>query len=276
MIAPGLLGASIGMAARNRSLAQSISVWARRAEAREALERQDWCDDAPEAIEDACAGSSLIVLCAPVERINELATQIAPSLNSNPIVTDVGSVKSKLSRHCHAALESKGLFVGSHPMAGSEKTGMENADVNLFKGNTCFVTPFEETNIEAIEAVSDFWINLGANVMHESPERHDAIVSNVSHLPHLIASSLASYLSENLPAAGKFCGNGLKDTTRIASGDPQMWRDIIVQNRPEIIRSLDSFQDELQNLRAAIANEDDFSVLEKLYKGKAFRDQLGS
>ncbi len=276
VIAPGLLGASIGMAARNRTLAQSISVWARRAEAREALRSAEWCDSAPESIDEACAGSSFIVLCAPVERINELVTKIAPTLDSNPIVTDVGSVKSKLSRHCHAALESRGRFVGSHPMAGSEKTGMENADANLFEGNTCFVTPFEDTDSEAVDAVSAFWRNLGATVIMESPERHDAIVANVSHLPHLLASSLASYLSTCLPTAGKFCGNGLKDTTRIASGDPQMWRDIIVQNRPEIIRSLDAFQDELQSLRAAISNEDDFAVLEKLAGGKAFRDQLGS
>ncbi len=276
VIAPGLLGASIGMAARQRSLARSISVWARRAEARIALENEAWCDEAPETIEDACSGSSLVILCAPVERINELASKIALSLDSSPIVTDVGSVKSKLSRHCHAALSSKGRFVGSHPMAGSEKTGMENAHADLFEGNTCFVTPFEETDPNASATVSAFWSDLGANVLQESPERHDAIVANVSHLPHLIASSLASYLSEALPTAGQFCGNGLKDTTRIASGDPAMWRDIIVQNRPEIIRSLDAFQDELQSLRAAIANEDDFSVLGKLAEGKAFRDQLDS
>ena len=276
VIAPGLLGASIGMAARHRSIAKRISVWARRAEARQVLESKDWCDEAPASIEDACSGSSFIVLCAPVERINELASKISPMLDSNPIVTDVGSVKSTLSRHCHAVLEPKGRFVGSHPMAGSEKTGMENADANLFEGNTCFITPFEETDSKAAKSVSDFWIGLGANVLQESPERHDAIVANVSHLPHLLASSLANYLSTALPAAAQFCGNGLKDTTRIASGDPQMWRDIIVQNRPEIIRSLDAFQDEIQSLRTDIANEDDFAILGKLAQGKAFRDQLDS
>lgn len=274
VIAPGLLGASIGMAARKRSLAKTISVWARRHEARQALDSADWCDEAPEAIEDACAGSSLIVLCAPVEKIIDLATLIAPSLNSNPIVTDVGSVKSKLSRLCDATLKSKARFIGSHPMAGSEKSGMGNADANLFQGTTCFVTPLEDTGRETIELISDFWSALGSQVLLESPERHDAIVANVSHLPHLIASSLAGYLSTALPTAGQFCGNGLKDTTRIASGDPLMWRDIIVQNRPEIVRALDAFQDELQSLRAAICNEDDFEILKKLADGKTFRDEL--
>ncbi len=274
VIAPGLLGASIGLAAQKRSLASSISVWARREEARDALKSAPWCDDAPEQIEEACDGSALIILCAPVERIIDLAKRIAPSLDSNPIVTDVGSVKSKLTRHCHAALESTGRFVGSHPMAGSEKTGMENADSDLFEGNPCFVTPLEDTDTEAVDRVSEFWTKLGAQVLRETPEQHDAIVANISHLPHLLASALASYLATKLPSAGQFCGNGLKDTTRIASGDPQMWREIVAQNREEIIRSIDAFEDELAYLRSAIANEDDFSVLNKLAEGKAFRDRL--
>lgn len=276
VIAPGLLGASIGMAVHKRSLATSVVAWARREEAREVLQSCDWCDQAPEGIEEACGDSELIVLCAPVERIIDLAKRIAPSLESNPIVTDVGSVKSLLSRECHAAFESKARFVGSHPMAGSEKTGMENADADLFVGNPCFVTPLADSDTIAVDAVSEFWSKLGAQVLRESPEQHDAIVANVSHLPHLLASSLASYLATKLPTAGQFCGNGLKDTTRIASGDPHLWREIVSQNRPEILKSIDAFQDELQQLRSAITNEDDFALLKKLADGKAFRDQLGS
>lgn len=274
IIAPGLLGASIGLAARERSLARSISVWARREEARSALASANWCDESPEEIADACAGSSLIALCAPVERIIKLSERIAPGLDSNPIVTDVGSVKSKLSRHCSAALDGRARFIGSHPMAGSEKTGMENACANLFEERTCFVTPLEDSDLDASENVKSFWRDLGCHVIQESPERHDAIVANVSHLPHLLASALASYLSTALPESGLFCGNGLKDTTRIASGNPQMWRDIIIQNRPEIVRAIDAFQDELQRFRANIANEEDFAVLKTLADGKSFRDQL--
>ncbi len=274
VIAPGLLGASIGMAVHKKGLAKEVHVWARRPEARETLRVQDWCHAAPDSIEDACRGSSLITLCAPVERIIELAKSIAPALDSNPVVTDVGSVKSKLSRQCHAALSGKGRFIGSHPMAGSEKTGMENAEASLFQGNVCFVTPLEESDSAALELVSEFWNALGSQVIQESPEAHDAIVANVSHLPHLLASCLASYLSRALPDTGRLCGNGLKDTTRIASGDPHMWRDIIVQNRPEIIRAIAAFQEELQTLHSEISNEDDFTALKMLAEGKAFRDQL--
>ena len=274
IIAPGLLGASIGMAAKGRSLAHRISVWARREETRESLASAQWCDESPVSIEDACSGSSLITLCAPVERIIELAQCIAPGLDSNPIVTDVGSVKSKLSRHCSAALEGRARFIGSHPMAGSEKTGMDNASADLFEDRTCFITPLEDSEPDAKDTVGSFWRDLGCHVLQESPEKHDAIVANVSHLPHLLASALASYLSTALPESGQFCGNGLKDTTRIASGDPQMWRDIVIQNRPEIIRAIDAFQDELQRFKSNIANQEDFAVLETLADGKAFRDKL--
>ena len=274
IIAPGLLGASIGMAAKERSLAHRISVWARKEETRESLASAQWCDESPEAIKDACSGSSLITLCAPVERIIELAERIAPGLDSNPVVTDVGSVKSKLSRHCSAALKGRARFIGSHPMAGSEKSGMDNASADLFEDRTCFITPLEDSEPDAKDTVISFWQDLGCHVLQERPEKHDSIVANVSHLPHLLASTLASYLSTALPESGQFCGNGLKDTTRIASGDPQMWRDIVIQNRPEIIRAIGAFQDELQLFKANIANEEDFAVLQALADGKAFRDEL--
>ena len=274
IIAPGLLGASIGLAAKERSLAHQISVWARREETRESLASASWCDQSPESIDAACSGSSLIALCAPVERIIELAERIGPGLDSNPIVTDVGSVKSKLSRHCSFALKGHASFIGSHPMAGSEKTGMDNASANLFEDRTCFITPLEDSDPNAKVTVRSFWQDLGCHVLEESPEKHDAIVANVSHLPHLLASALASYLSTAIPESGLFCGNGLKDTTRIASGNPHMWRDIVIQNRPEIIRAIDAFQDELKRFRSNIADEEDLAVLETLANGKAFRDQL--
>jgi len=112
------------------------------------------------------------------------------------------------------------------------------------------------------------------SVVQASPEDHDAIVARVSHLPHLVASALSSCLAKTCPDAKDHCGNGLRDTTRIASGDPQLWREIIAQNRSEILRALDAMHDELQRYYAAIANEDDFKILDLLSEGKAFRDRL--
>ncbi len=262
------------MAAKDRKIAQRIAIWARREETRKSLQSKAWCDQASSEIEEACEDSDCIALCAPVDRIIQLAKRIAPHLKGMPIVTDVGSVKSKIVRESSFALRGVANFVGSHPMAGSEKTGLENARPDLFEGRTCFVTPFEETDEKATDRVQEFWQALGCKTRSESPEKHDEIVSKVSHLPHIVASALASYLLDNGSESKETCGNGLKDTTRIAAGDPAMWKEIVNQNREEILRSLSDFQDRLQIYYSAIANEDYLEIMKRLNEGKAFRDAL--
>ena len=262
------------MAARKRGLAKEIVVWARREESRIALAKKDWCDSAPEEIGAACSGSDIVFLCAPVESIIDLARDIAPALDSNPIVTDVGSVKSQITHTCAGALDGKARFVGSHPMAGSEKTGMDNGSADLFENRHCFVTPLPETEERAIESAIAFWKAVGSAVSVESPENHDAIVANSSHLPHLLASTLARFVGNNCPAATDTCGNGLRDSTRVAAGDPRLWYEIFSQNRHEVVRALSAFQDDLQALNAAISNDDRYEILKRLADGKSFRDSL--
>lgn len=274
IVAPGLLGTSLGMAANAKGLAASISLYARRQEAADALAGRPWCRRATTDLAEACRDAELIILCAPVKRIISLAQQLAPSLSGNPIVTDVGSVKGDIARHCQAALQGKARFVGSHPMAGSEKTGMENASAELFQGRPCFVTPLPETDADALAQTKAFWQAIGCQVIQETPDRHDEIAACVSHLPHLLASTLASFLAQTCPEAARYCGNGLRDTTRVASGSPELWREIVTQNRNEILRAIRAYQEHLQSLSAAIANEDDFELLRQLADGKAFRDQL--
>lgn len=263
------------MGARQREIASRIKIWARRPEIRRELAQKQWCDEASDELQDACAGSELIVLCAPVEKIIAYAKELSTlSLEGHPIVTDVGSVKSLISRDCTRHLSGHARFVGSHPMAGSEKTGMDNAQATLFENRTCFVTPYSETDQSATESTIAFWEMLGSTARIESPENHDAIVAKTSHLPHIVASALAVNIGKAGDDAIRTCGNGLKDTTRIASGDPQMWREIIAQNRDEILRSLSSFDDEMQRFRSAIENENYFEVAQKLADGKSFRDKL--
>src|SRR4051812_41400539 len=151
ILAPGLLGGSVARAARARGMAQRIVLWARRPETRLKLRAQPWCDAVADSAEDAAKNASLIVIAAPVDHIVPLATQIAPHLSSGAIVTDVGSVKGEISRLGHEALGTRAHFVGSHPMAGSEKTGWENSSENLFERRTCFVTPFDGTAKPALE-----------------------------------------------------------------------------------------------------------------------------
>lgn len=272
--APGLLGASLGIAAHQKGIAQKIQVWARRQESVDALASKPWCALASTDLETATRDAELIVLCSPVNSIITLTQQLANTLQATPIVTDVGSVKADIVSECETALADKAHFIGSHPMAGSEKTGMDHACGTLFENRSCFVTPSPRSNADAKAKVIAFWQAIGSSVIEETPEKHDQIVAHLSHLPHLIASSLAAFLAQSCPDAGRYCGNGLRDTTRVASGSPELWSEIVGQNRQEVLHSLQAYQNHLQTLTTAIANHDEQHLLEQLANGKTFRDQL--
>jgi len=261
------------MAASERSLTKRIHVWARRSEARKQCESTSWCHYAPESIMDSVKGSNLVILCAPVEMIPSLVKTVAPALKEGCIVTDVGSTKETLCKECMKVIPKNAFFVGSHPMAGSEKSGLENATSNLFENRSCFITPTEEKN-PAIETVLRFWEALGMNCTCVSPEEHDAIAAHISHLPHLLASTLCSYLNQKNKSWKSFAGTGLIDTTRVASGNPNIWDSIIRQNITEIELSLEGFQKELKKLDSLIKNRDYEAIRSFLVKGKEFRDSL--
>lgn len=273
ILAPGLLGGSVGLAARERSAARHVTVWARRLESRLKLESQPWCDTVAATPEAAVKQASLVVLAAPVDTIVDLARLIAPHLPAGAVVTDVGSTKGALSRACHAALAGTGAhFVGSHPMAGSEKTGWEHGRADLFAKRVCFVTPLPETDPSACETVLRFWHELGSDVTSLPPDTHDEIVAHISHLPQALATTLCTFLAQRAPAWRNFAGGGLRDTTRIAASDATMWIEIFRHNRDEVLRALRGLQTELDGFHAALANGDWAELRARLERGKAFRD----
>ena len=274
VLAPGLLGGSLAIGARERGLAGRIHVWARREEVREKCKTKSWCDAVFDTPEAATQGSDLIVICTPVETIHRLARRVAGSLKQGAIVTDVGSTKGQLCKLTHAIMPEGTFFVGSHPMAGSEKSGMDFAKGDLFQGCTCFVTPLEETNQDATVRVRDFWKKLGMEMVTISPSAHDEAVANISHLPHYAATIICNWLAQNNPQWKAWAGPGLRDTTRVAAGSPDMWRAISEQNKVEILRAMDGFQKELDRMRSALEN-DRFDELHSLFaSGKAFRESL--
>ena len=301
ILAPGLLGASVAKAARARNAARHITLWARRPETRAALRAQPFADTIAETPTDAVRDAQLVILAAPVEKIITLAAQISPALPHGAIVTDVGSVKTRICRECAAAMPPHAIFIGSHPMAGSAKTGWENATDDLFIGRTVFVTPLQgSTDIPvcanshtpqkygtdknvcatlpdtttALHTLTNFWRSLGATPVILTPAEHDEIVAHISHLPQTIATTLAAFLAQKNPRWGAFAGNGLRDTTRIAASDANMWIEILQQNRAEILRALDAYQTELAAMRAALATEDWPALHARLEAGKEFRDSL--
>jgi prephenate dehydrogenase len=274
ILAPGLLGGSVARAAREQHTAQRIVLWARRPEARLQLREQPWCDAVADTPEEAVRDATIVVIAAPVDHIVPLARQIAAALPPGSIVTDVGSVKGEIARLGHAALSPRAHFVGAHPMAGSEKTGWEHGSGNLFEHRTCFVTPLAETDPKAVMSVLEFWRALGAEVVSVGADQHDEIVAHISHLPQVIASTLCSFLARKNSAWRNYAGGGLRDTTRIAGSDPQLWRSILEQNRDEVLRALREFEEELHEFQRALANRDYVDVVARLERGKAYRTQF--
>ena len=274
LLAPGLLGGSVARAAGARGAAQRIVLWARRPETRLKLRKQPWCDAVADSPEDAVKNASLVVIAAPVDHIVALTQQIAPHLTPGTIVTDVGSVKGEISRLGHIALGTRGHFVGSHPMAGSEKTGWEHSSEKLFERRPCFVTPLAHTDARATETVVRFWHDLGAEVVTIAPDAHDEIVAHISHLPQVLASTLCASLAKKNPAWRNYAGGGLRDTTRIAASDPTIWRAILEQNRDEVLRALSQFEDELHAFRSALSNRDYVELAARLERAKAYRDEF--
>jgi len=274
ILAPGLLGGSAAMAARASGIAGRIILWARRPEARLALREQPWCDAVTDTPEAAVRGANLVLIAAPVDRIVPLIEQVAPYLDTGATVTDVGSVKGEISRLGHATLRQGAHFVGSHPMAGSEKTGWENGSAKLFEHRTCFVTPLPETNAQATELVVRFWKTLGGEPVTVAPDDHDEIVAHISHLPQVIASTLCGLLAQKNPAWRNHAGGGLRDTTRIAASNPELWRTILEQNRDEILRALSAYEDELHAFKTALSNRDYPEIITRLERGRDYRSRF--
>ena len=274
VLAPGLLGASVAMACRKNRTAHSIAIWSRRASSRAKLMGQTWCDEVSDDPSKAAADADIVVICTPVDFIVPVYNEIRSSLKPGSIVTDVGSTKRVICRQANAANGSNSNFVGSHPMAGSEKTSMDHADEDLFVNKPCIVTPLENSNDASVRQIIRFWKSLGALTFVKTPEDHDEIVAHISHLPHLLASSLCHFLDKRPADWEPLTSSGLHDSTRIASGDPSLWKAIFETNRDEIKRALSNYQDELQRIQSALTNNNMVELVSILEKAKKYRDRL--
>ena len=271
ILGPGLLGASLALAMKARGLCQRVHSWSRSAGTRSQAMQADWCDEVFDQASAACEGSDLVVVCTPVETIIPLIELVAPSLSTDTLVTDVGSIKGLICREAQSLTVN---FIGSHPMAGSERTGMANASHDLFDGAACFVTPLNGDCDTEITRLHQLWQAVGMRVVSTTPEAHDEIVAHISHLPHLLASSLCSYLA-GMDANWKgLAGGGLRDTTRVAAGDPTLWKQILGQNREGVLRAIDGFENELQALKRALLDKNTPELIDRLERGKQFRDSL--
>jgi prephenate dehydrogenase len=275
IIGVGLLGGSIGLAVKRRKLAREIAGFVRRTVSLKDCEKAGAVDFATTNLFAAVSNSDLIILCTPLAQMRPLTKQFLPALKRGAIVTDVGSVKAGVVRELEPLVAKTGAhFIASHPMAGAEKSGVSAARENLFENAVCVLTPTKKSNASAVRKLEQFWKSLGARVLKLDAAQHDLLVSRSSHLPHVVAATLANLVLN--PASPKqqaaLCANGFRDTTRIASGSPEMWRDIALANRKNLSRSLDAFISDLQKFQRTLKKSDTKSISEFFTTAKSRRD----
>lgn len=276
VVGVGLLGGSLGLAIKQRRLASKVDGFVRRSVSIGECEKLGVVDHATRDSKRAVEDADLIILCTPLNRMRELTQQMLPALKKGAVVTDVGSVKGSVVEELEPMVADAGaFFVGSHPMAGGEKTGVSAARADLFVNSVCLVTPTPNSQKDAVKQVEEFWTALGARLLKLTPALHDDLVSRSSHLPHVVAAELANYvLSPAHPEEQAIvCANGFRDTTRIASGSPEMWRDIALANRKHLSRVLGVFIEDLQEFSLALENGDAKVIEEFFEKAKQRRDK---
>jgi prephenate dehydrogenase len=273
IVGVGLIGGSIGLALRERGLAKEIAGFGRRASTLERAKQLGAITSAVATLTEAVAGADFVVVCTPVETIVPQILEIAAVPNARPLITDAGSTKSSIVAQLEQNLSGHARFVGSHPLAGSERGGIEHARVDLFQGRVVVVTPTSRTDSEDVAAITDFWIALGARVISMPPDAHDRTVATTSHAPHVVASALAAATD---PTALPLTAGGWRDSTRIAGGDPELWQQILLDNRTNVLQSLSRFETSLSRFRSALEAGDSAALRELLQEGKTTRDALGS
>lgn len=250
IIGLGLMGGSLGLAIKQKSLAQVVAGFARRAETRELALELGIVDQIFERPEDAVQAADLAVFCTSVSSIPELIGNCRAKLAAGAVMTDVGSCKAEIVEKVEASFPRGPVpFIGSHPIAGSERQGIEAASAGLFRNAWVIMTPTRRSSPVAREQVMRLWQGLGARVQEKSPEAHDRLLAKTSHLPHIVAALLAACVGRSMPEQiGSFCGAGFFDTTRIADGDPLLWRDIICANQSALTGELRTFGKDLEHL----------------------------
>jgi prephenate dehydrogenase len=254
--------------------ATDIRIWARRPESVQSILAKGLADTASTDAAEIAKGADLIVFCMPIGAMPEIADRILGVVSPDAVITDVGSVKQPVVERLGKIFRGRGRFVGSHPMAGSEQAGLDAARSDLFDGAVSFVTPEEDTSKETIQAVSAFWQLVGCRVAIATPRAHDDAIALVSHLPHLTAAVLIQTVLAENPAALDWRGNGFLDTTRVASGPPAMWAEILMENRVAVKKAIHAMIENLSEVTKLLDAEETGAVEHYLADAKGVRDRL--
>ena len=282
IIGVGLIGGSLGMILRRKALADQVVGVGRRVENLRTAVDLGAIDRYVGDPKEGVRGADLVVLATPVDTYLDHLKDWAHCLAPDAIVTDVGSVKGVLVEQSEAAMPPGVHFIGAHPIAGKEKTGVAAGSDQLFRGTRCILTPTRHTNLGALERVKQLWEETGSILLTMDPHLHDQILGAVSHLPHVVAFALMIALADlrdheipSLDLAGH-SGGGLRDTTRIAASSSEMWRDIFLWNRDNLVSCIDRFERVLEELKHLIKAGDAAGIEKAIERAKAEREKLNA
>lgn len=277
----GLIGGSLALALKAKDFRGKITGLGRRRQTLDIALERGAVDNATTDFQAGLRDADLVVVGTPVDLVPRMVQRIAEirTSDSRPLlITDVGSIKGQIVEEIESFLTVPDLyFVGSHPMAGSEKTSIAAARADLFDGAKCIVTPTDKTHPQALKLVTDLWESVDTQVCHLPPIEHDLLIAGASHLPHLIASILTNTVGEignDTAKALDFAATGFRDTTRIAAGSPQLWRAIFMQNAHSLLPMIDSTIEHLTEFKILLENRDDAEIERVLAHAKVLRDTL--
>ena len=260
LIGAGLIGSSLGRAIRQEQLAKSVTAYSRRSDTRKRLSHLGIVDSVAESIEEAVDGADLIIISVPVGASEDVAVRIGPHIKPDAVVTDTGSVKESVIRAITPHIPNSANFVPGHPIAGTENSGPEAGFASLFEGRWCVITPTDDTSESAIDQVTNLWRRVGSKVDIMTPAHHDKVLAITSHIPHLIAfnivGTVADLEGDTKMEVVKYAAGGFRDFTRIAASDPEMWRDVFMENREAVLEMLGRFSEDLSVLQRAIRRGD--------------------
>ncbi len=272
IIGVGLIGGSIGLAIKKNRLADEVIGIGRHQNSIKKALKFKAIDRGTIDVQEGVSGAEFVIIATPVGAIVPVVRSIASCLKAETIITDTGSTKKEIVRQIENLLPPDIYFVGSHPMAGSEKHGVESAKPELFRDSVCLITKTPHTKRGVLQIVSQFWNSIGCSrVRFLSPSDHDIIIARVSHLPHIVATALVNSVDKKDLS---FASGGFKDTTRIASSDPRMWVDICMSNSKCILKSLNKFNKGIETLRKAISVKDTKLLMAEFGRAKRMREKL--
>jgi prephenate dehydrogenase len=277
IVGVGLIGGSFALSARQKGIFNHIVGIGRTPENLRKARDLNVVDEFTLNLDEGVKNAELVVIATPVSDIIPIIKKVLPALKKGAIITDVGSVKNEIMIETDKLSLPGVFFVGSHPIAGTENSGVEAAFSDLFLGKKCILTPSEKTDPSALEKIKNLWMSVGSEVFFMDSEQHDQILGAVSHLPHMIAFALVNYLHEinnEKESVFKFSGGGLKDITRIAASHPIMWKDIALMNKENLVNLMEGFQKTLEELKELINRGDGDELVRKFEESRRIRRGL--